>query len=261
MNDLVAKPQCVNHIRVTFVDSDGQTHRAGRFNNPESEIHIGTRVPNKCLSHDVSVFVKCDCTGSRHFESKFKLNPTKCFDLGTELNFTINERANTAVIDNEYFYTSNNYVSLCMRSVSLINSNGTVIDSKWRKEYEVPIDRCKNETFNLIYAFASSNKSEGKQVNKVVEIPWNPNCLDSHGEKLVVLGSAIAGGFVMFTLFLTISILCYKNSKKANDATNENMNIDENHVYGTYSRGWEENGEYGDGDTVEVTDINPMYET
>ena len=37
-------------------------------------------------------------------------------------------------------------------------------------------------------------------------------------------------------------------------------NIDENHVYGTYSRGWEEEGEYGDGDVVEITDTNHYYQ-
>ena len=79
LNDLVAKPQCVTSIRATFKDSDSQTFRAGPFNNPKSEVHIGTRVPSKCLSHDVAIFVNCDCTGKRHFESKFKLDPMKCF--------------------------------------------------------------------------------------------------------------------------------------------------------------------------------------
>ena len=144
LNDLVLKPQCVNFIRLNFRDSDGQPFRAGPVSNPEREVNIGTRVPNKCLSHDVTVFVKCDCTGKRHFESKFILNPMKCSNMRREINFTVNEKANTAVIDNEYFHTSNNYVSLCMRSVSLINSNSTVIDNRWRKEYKVPIDRCKN---------------------------------------------------------------------------------------------------------------------
>ena len=261
LNDLVAKPQCVNHIRVTFVDSDGQTHRAGPINNPGREVQIGTRVPNKCLSHDVTVFVMCKCTGSRFFVSKFKLDPLKCSDMRTELNFTINGKDNTAVIDNGYFYKSNKYISYCMRNVTLISSNGTEINNKWKNEYEVPVDQCKNETFTLIYTLASSKKSEGKVVKKVVKIPRNPNCLDNGEENQVALGSTITGGSVMFILLLTTGILCYKKSRKANDATNENMDTDENHVYGTYSRGWEENGVYGDGDTVEVTDNNPMYET
>ena len=85
--------------------------------------------------------------------------------------------------------------------------------------------------------------------------------MDIHEAIQVVWGSVIAGGLLVIILLFTTGILCYKKSRKANDATNENMDIDENHVYGTYSRGWEENGVYGDGDTVEVTDNNPMYET
>ena len=35
---------------------------------------------------------------------------------------------------------------------------------------------------------------------------------------------------------------------------------DINNDYGTYSRGWYEEGEYGDGDKVYVTDTNECYE-
>merc|ERR1712062_124107 len=99
--------------------------------------------------------------------------------MRTEMNFTINEKDNTAVIDNGFFYNSNKYIRYCMRNVSLININGSEINIKWKKEYKVPIDRCKNETFTLIYTLASSKKSEGKEVKKEVKIPWNPKCLDN----------------------------------------------------------------------------------
>ena len=38
------------------------------------------------------------------------------------------------------------------------------------------------------------------------------------------------------------------------------FDTDENHVFGTYSRGWEAEGEYGDGDIVEITDTNDYYQ-
>ena len=57
-----------------------------------------------------------------------------------------------------------------MRSVSLINSNGTEIDTLWKKEYEVPVDRCRNETFIFIYTFISSKNSEEKKLEKVIEV-------------------------------------------------------------------------------------------
>ena len=53
----------------------------------------------------------------------------------------------------------------------MINSNGTEIDAAWRKEYEVAVDRCKNETFTLVYNFTSTNNSAGEKLEKVVEVP------------------------------------------------------------------------------------------
>ena len=35
--------------------------------------------------------------------------------------------------------------------------------------------------------------------------------------------------------------------------------MNENDMYGSYSRGWSDEGEYGDGDKVYVTDTNDYY--
>ena len=85
-----------------------------------------------------------------------------CYDMRKELNFTINEKSSKVLINNEYFHDTNKYVTKCMKSVSLFNSNGSEVNSAWMKEYVVSVDRCKNETFILIYNFVAATKSEGK---------------------------------------------------------------------------------------------------
>ena len=37
------------------------------------------------------------------------------------------------------------------------------------------------------------------------------------------------------------------------------MKVDKNDIYGTYARGWDGEGEYGDGDKVYVSDANTYY--
>ena len=37
------------------------------------------------------------------------------------------------------------------------------------------------------------------------------------------------------------------------------FHTDENDTYGTYSRGWDGEGDYGEGDKVYVTDANDYY--
>ena len=102
-----------------------------------------------------------------------KLNPMKCYDMNRELNFTTNKESNRVLIDNEYFHVSNKYVKLCMKSVSLISSNGTEIDDAWKKEYELAVDKCKNETFTFVDNFASTDNSEAEKLEKMVEVPGN----------------------------------------------------------------------------------------
>ena len=61
----------------------------------------------------------------------------------------------------------------------------------------------------------------------------------------------------MTSILVTISIICYMRRAKA--VSKVNVDTDSNPVYRTYSRGWEEDGVYGDGDVVELTDNSPVY--
>ena len=54
---------------------------------------------------------------------------------------------------------------------------------------------------------------------------------------------------------ITIIVIYRKKNERKSKATS-NFYTDENHSYGTYGRGSREDGEYGDGDVMEVTDTN-----
>ena len=66
------------------------------------------------------------------------------------------------------------------------------------------------------------------------------------------------GAMVLIITIITIIVIYRKKNERKSEAAC-NFNTDENHVYGTYSRGSREDGEYGDGDVVEVTDTNEYY--
>ena len=71
---------------------------------------------------------------------------------------------------------------------------------------------------------------------------------------------SIIAGVVSIILIVTVVALVVWKRKRGNGAKDaNNFHTDENHTYGTYSRGWEEGGEYGDGDKVYVTDSNDYY--
>ena len=74
-----------------------------------------------------------------------------------------------------------------------------------------------------------------------------------------MLASSISSGLVFTTILVVIGIVCYKQTAAVKSKVN--VDTDRNSVYGTYSRGWEDDGEYGDGDVVELTDNNPVYGT
>ena len=52
-------------------------------------------------------------------------------------------------------------------------------------------------------------------------------------------------------------VVCSCKAKKK--ALRENPDTDENDTYGTYARGFDGEGEYGDGDVVEIVDNNDLY--
>ena len=64
----------------------------------------------------------------------------------------------------------------------------------------------------------------------------------------------------MRTIFVVVLLVFRAWRKKLSGGKRtEIKKTDENPTYGTYSRGCEEDGVYGDGDRVYVTDTNDYY--
>ena len=69
----------------------------------------------------------------------------------------------------------------------------------------------------------------------------------------------IASTFLV-AILVVVGIICWKKKKIDKSVpSSKNTKTDENHIYGTYSRGWDGEGYYGDGDKVYVTDTNDYY--
>ena len=64
---------------------------------------------------------------------------------------------------------------------------------------------------------------------------------------------------VLVAITAVVCIICLKKKRKRSEAQNTEKDTDGNPVYGTYSRGWNGEGDYGDGDRVYVSDTNEYY--
>ena len=75
------------------------------------------------------------------------------------------------------------------------------------------------------------------------------------------LFAAVGAGAVVLLIFIVLACILptYMKSQKSEKRKDEVFHTDENHVYGTYSRGSVESGEYGDGDVIEIIDTNVYY--
>ena len=71
---------------------------------------------------------------------------------------------------------------------------------------------------------------------------------------------AIGVGCLVVFIAAIVAIVCHlKRVREGKAKSAESENFDENPDYGTYSRGWFGEGNYGDGDKVYVTDTNDYY--
>ena len=103
--------------------------------------------------------------------------------------------------------------------------------------------KCQNmEFFSSQFQLDSSNCPEDDGHN-----------LDESSKEDQTLIPIIHGVAVTFLAAIAalVIIICWVKKKCRKGPKKEKENTDENHTYGTYSRGW-----YGDGDNVYVTDTN-----
>ena len=82
---------------------------------------------------------------------------------------------------------------------------------------------------------------------------------DAASKSTEIVGSTIGVGAAIIGLILIAAITAVGYRLKKKRGQEDISKTDENVVYGTYSRGWEGEGDYGDGDTVYVTDTNDFY--
>ena len=94
------------------------------------------------------------------------------------------------------------------------------------------------------------------------------NCPEDEGHNLdegskedqtmipIIIGVAVT---FLASIPALVIIICWVKKKCRREPKKEKENTDENDTYGTYSRGWDGEGEYGDGDNVYVTDTNYYY--
>ena len=82
--------------------------------------------------------------------------------------------------------------------------------------------------------------------------------IDSSGDgnPALLIAGAISGLLVLLLVIVVVVVVFKRKTTKKNTGV---FKTDENYVYGTYSRGSKEDGEYGDGDVVEVIDTNDYY--
>ena len=64
---------------------------------------------------------------------------------------------------------------------------------------------------------------------------------------------------VLLIVVILAIVMWKKRSFEKAEARRMEENKDLNPVYGTYSRGGDGEGDYGDGDVVEMSDRNSMY--
>ena len=61
----------------------------------------------------------------------------------------------------------------------------------------------------------------------------------------------------MFIIIL-VALICFLRTRVKSDEQPA-YNTDENDIYVTYERGWDGEDDYGNGDVVEVVDVNHLY--
>ena len=141
---------------------------------------------------------------------------------------------------------------LCLETVDIFDVNGqkqSTVRKHDAANAKIESDRCSNTNVTLLYKFKGSRNITVKL--GILTKETCPSFIEQH--------AALIGGMsaLIVTVLSIVAIVTFCMRKKK---TPEVPRPDLNPVYGTYSRGSMEEGEYGDGDVVEAKDYNPYYE-
>ena len=166
-----------------------------------------------------------------------KYNETKRYDLISEM------------------FKNDKLREFCLEAIDIFdakNQKQRSVSKDKANEAQIKSDPCSNTNVTLLYKFKGP-----RNVSVRLEIQGKPNCTPVSLKTELILSM---GGLGAVVLIITIGVtILIKRRKKTN--VPQQADIDINPVYGTYSRGSMDEGEYGDGDLVEAVDFNPVYGT
>ena len=141
---------------------------------------------------------------------------------------------------------------LCFEAVDIFGADGQKQRTVGKHDAEnatIETDRCSNTNVTLLYKFKGS-----RNITVKIGILTKETCSSFIAQHAAPIGGVSA---LIVTVLSVVAIVTFSMRKKK---TPEVPRPDLNPVYGTYSRGSMDEGEYGDGDVVEAKDYNPYYE-
>jgi hypothetical protein len=95
-----------------------------------------------------------------------------------------------------------------------------------------------------------------------ISSPAQDSISTSNGElkQSYIVIISVSAGAMSLALLVVIIVLVNRSRKRTNGAMAVERK-DVNSIYGMYHRGWDGEGDYGDGDQMEIRDTNDYYGT
>ena len=205
----------------------------------------------QCFTQSVRVEVNVDGTW---YPTISDLDPQNCFNSDAEIK--IEESENNAILanlTNGMAYNEKLFHN-CLHSINILNHDKKAIPFEkvagfhWLVKITA-LNRLKNHTLTVEYRFRGN-------ITRTKEL-FVPNSSKEKDNINIVIVTAAGSGILFILLSVAFSVCVYK--RKARDSRGEAWSTDENHTYGTYARGWDGEGDYGDGDVTEAVDNNDLY--
>ena len=265
LDKIIDKPMCCEK---TSVKIGTTSHWKGKVNQDYVKIKNFLGNPNmnselnRCQKASVTVTTE---VGQTKYATNFDLDPMKCFNQKKELKYE--EEGNHIIfvnLTNDIAFNDKLFET-CLTSIDIYDQNRT--DIAFEELTEKPnnvrildLKRLKNQTLTVQYNFQG-----GLKKTKQIFVPYSPSSVRLEEEKVkrnmmikiaTIVGAVTGGGLLIITM---LALGCVFWRKRRAKAAEESMDIDENDTYGTYARGSWDEGEYGDGDVVEVVDNNVLY--
>ena len=255
ISQMISRPEChtKTHVKVgqlrgtSYMDGVGSPIeiRENPLSNPDLTQY-------QCSVQTVSVSVWVD---NNWLTTHVSLDPMKCFNSDAELKSEEGDNGAIIVDLTKDVAFNQKLFEKCLKEIRILDENKTDIPfeemtSSSHLARITSLDRLKNHTLTVEYKF----KRNPVKVIKLF-VPESPKEEDN----TITLSAATAGAGGTVLVLLIVIAVCIFCKRKAKGSKEEVCHTDENHTYRTYARGWDGEGDYGDGDVVEVVDNNELY--